>query len=568
MKKQKVLRKLKKVQMLEPSTVKSAPTRLTPVTVPKPQYRSFIGRILQSITAALLNPPKSNLARVAVAFDTHKATIAAPADEKKTNIYASYVAFCKVISGGVHPDTKEPLEILTPRSIEDWDEQRDKQKPKHGKHPHYRITKDKGNRFSRCLHCATEFTDGKGKTTQSVFAFCEETPITQGMCKRAWLEFRQPACLRGVERPVTFDKHIARSVSSYRLFRKNGTPRNVERRISVDLATMQVTPEWVESFVVKVDALKPSTKERKLPYKSKWCRGCEEYVEQSHSCQRHDAHLQHWQYYKTTSALLKTHQLLIADSVNLFAHMLEDMRRVMRLMKRMRRRVTSVADRIVVVSQSELDAMLPLNAWLPPSKSYVGDYLAKVNPRTCKHINLRSFTFSTGETIQSCPDCTAFDEERQDVLKTVNISALKGTQLREWDNKLKTEGLSEGRAAFHPSLCWGDFDDLADFDDVGGEASFNSGARVNTAGCVGTDGDGVHKDSSVRDRRANAIRREEAKHVPLTNSLCWWCGAELWDRKGTHFCPDTDHRQRFDEEVDELIRALQKLPTVKEKATT
>jgi hypothetical protein len=41
--------------------------------------------------------------------------------------------------------------------------------------------------FSRCLFCGTEFTDGKGRETLSNFAFCGETSLISGECKRAWI---------------------------------------------------------------------------------------------------------------------------------------------------------------------------------------------------------------------------------------------------------------------------------------------------------------------------------------------------------------------------------------------
>jgi hypothetical protein len=34
----------------------------------------------------------------------------------------------------------------------------------------------------------------------------------------------------------------------------------------------------------------------------------------------------------------------------------------------------------------------------------------------CTHPGLRTFTFSDGKTIQSCPACTKFDKPRRDVL--------------------------------------------------------------------------------------------------------------------------------------------------------
>ena len=34
----------------------------------------------------------------------------------------------------------------------------------------------------------------------------------------------------------------------------------------------------------------------------------------------------------------------------------------------------------------------------------------------CKHLQLKSFTFSDGQTIRMCPSCTKFDEHRRAVL--------------------------------------------------------------------------------------------------------------------------------------------------------
>jgi hypothetical protein len=38
---------------------------------------------------------------------------------------------------------------------------------------------------------------------------------------------------------------------------------------------------------------------------------------------------------------------------------------------------------------------------------------------TCAHPLIKSFTFSDGTTIQCCPDCTAFDKKRQEVLRQI-----------------------------------------------------------------------------------------------------------------------------------------------------
>jgi hypothetical protein len=47
--------------------------------------------------------------------------------------------------------------------------------------------KDRKQQFSRCLHCRTEFVDGQGRPVVSGFAFCGETLLVAGECKKAWL---------------------------------------------------------------------------------------------------------------------------------------------------------------------------------------------------------------------------------------------------------------------------------------------------------------------------------------------------------------------------------------------
>jgi hypothetical protein len=43
------------------------------------------------------------------------------------------------------------------------------------------------HKFTRCLFCDEEFTDASGRPTLTMFAFCGESPLATGECKRAWL---------------------------------------------------------------------------------------------------------------------------------------------------------------------------------------------------------------------------------------------------------------------------------------------------------------------------------------------------------------------------------------------
>jgi hypothetical protein len=55
----------------------------------------------------------------------------------------------------------------------------------------------------------------------------------------------------------------------------------------------------------------------------------------------------------------------------------------------------------------------PIESIPPPPGLYLDE---EIVAKRCTHPGLRSFTFRTGETIQSCPSCTKFDKPRRDVL--------------------------------------------------------------------------------------------------------------------------------------------------------
>lgn len=602
-KKKKVLRKKKKC-MTDLTTVTAAPT--SQVILPKTQYRSFIGRILTFIIESKLRPSKSNLARIVSELETPKTTIIGSADEQKIKDYASYVVYST--SFGV-----------IPRSIEDWDSLREQQRPTttqedsllHTK-PQREFTIDslivgqKTKQYlkgliatGKHLHDVPRFfpsmvrekvgtsnTNSQGnvvkRTIVRVVSVSEDRTgyvWQNGSCSE-FLPPIEPDCLHRIEHTVTFDRHVALSASSPFLFRGTGAPLNVEKPINIDLTpgALKITPEWADRQDLNVTTLKPSNKEKVLPFKSRWCVKCEDYFTQSHECQQdHDTHLEQWSYYKTATTLKKARKLVLADAqrreeqrlnrVFKFQMGLYRKGRTVVLMHKaawvqsfgglfshMMRRMTFVADCIVVRDLSTINVA-------PPSKPYAGDYMAWESSRTCKHTNLRGFTFKDGLTIQMCPDCTKFDEEREDVLKTINTVTPKSSQVREWNTRLEAEGLSEGRASFPKQLLWGDSIDLDHNTSSDGEESFTH-PGVNTAGAAGTNRDGEGSDSSSRDRRAKAILQDQNDHVTLTKSICLYCGADIWERKGTHFCPDTDCRQRFQEEKAEIRVDVERLKLI------
>ena len=189
----------------------------------------------------------------------------------------------------------------------------------------------------------------------------------------------------------------------------------------------------------------------------------------------------------------------------------------------------------------------------------VVDYLSV--PR-CNHGVKNSFTFSTGQTIEMCVECShaftstidtlnALDEHRRAVLRGGSVAKATPGAIALHDALLKTFNLSMERGMFHKSLLWGS---LSHFAGKVEELSNSYSHRVNTGGSVGTDHDGERHDSSPRDRRAKQWFEYQQTKEPNTESLCRYCGAPIYDRAGTHHCPDTDCRQRFWDEWDAGLR--------------
>jgi hypothetical protein len=192
--------------------------------------------------------------------------------------------------------------------------------------------------------------------------------------------------------------------------------------------------------------------------------------------------------------------------------------------------------------------------------SWVVDYLP-VPP--CTHYGVWDKTFSTGETIKMCPDCSnaftstetlnAFDKQRRIVL--MNGAVDKATPVAEalWDAQLDALELSMWRASIGVNFLWGDFDELADREDSASEQLFcTPSGRVSTVGSAGTDHDGERHDSNARDRRAKKWFAEQQGKEPKTETFDWWSGETIYDRAGTKFNTNTRNRQNFWEEWGRL----------------
>src|SRR6266404_5289741 len=106
--------KKKKVSMMKTAANPSSQTSpLSVDSVSQPQYKSFLGKLLPLLRELLLNPPKSNLARILSEPKPVHAPVVLSHDE---NVYNHYAAYCKSVG-------------VEPRTIEQWDSLRDAQQP-------------------------------------------------------------------------------------------------------------------------------------------------------------------------------------------------------------------------------------------------------------------------------------------------------------------------------------------------------------------------------------------------------------------------------------------------------
>jgi predicted RNA-binding Zn-ribbon protein involved in translation (DUF1610 family) len=236
----------------------------------------------------------------------------------------------------------------------------------------------------------------------------------------------------------------------------------------------------------------------------------------------------------------------------------------------------------------------------------------------CTHLLALDFTFiRTGETIKMCPDCTTFDAHRKQVLRTGQVDKASTGFIELWEaslkvlasrlssayDRVKLEGgyqlcndcgemlvnksdvcrrhdthythlgcdftinrLDLSDVAYQIPLNWlkGTLSHLA-----GGEEDSRIGGRVNTTGLVCDNVDGEDEvalqHSSSRDYREYNVYSAEQEREPKTLQTCLWCFDEFWERKGTDFCPETAHRQRFHDFINAWTLRLENKNRLKEK---
>lgn len=352
----------------------------------------------------------------------------------------------------------------------------------------------------------------------------------------------------------------------------------------------RTTPQWVApTFEViapdnPVAPAKPAQRAvkpvRKNKFASLWCPVCVDYVEQVHTCPIKPVAENVW--LKTATAL----------------HTARTMKQTRRSASRIPNFERAKLDHAVMLAESvpvTFHDVMPTSLYPfdlaieQRSTKQARNVVAEKKPR-CKHENLLSFTFSTGETITLCSGCG--QGRNHQVLLTQKFAApepftdnyitwrhreLPMAPVDAWyaeqcELELKRlgmtvyEGIQRGLVSYKGSP-----QNLELIAAARERDNLIGGKHVNTAG-VSAKHDGARDDSSVksgtakftaeweydrgdccsRDHRANQVIASAAKHVAKTIGTCLYCGKELEGRKGTKYCLGTDHRQRHWEQQNSL----------------
>ena len=496
---------------------------------PSKPLRSAMARILVRIREAMtlreevFNSP-SHLVRAvcsSVASSVSEPTpVSIPVIVNPTDTaYSTYVAYCKMI-GGVCPETHQPLE---PRRIELWNSLRNVQRTKlpdtflpsptdpTAENPQPNLKRDRvygipaKRQSSRCLSCKVVFTlvdldiSEEYKEKQVVVVYCKACATERCL--------QEPACQqRPVQRPITFDAHVARAT------RCPSLPKQVEKPISIDMGSLKITPPFAYRTPLVVNALTPRGETEMLPFKSRWCAKCVEYVEQTHAHPvSFDAHVALWPYYKNASGEQNACRVELAvirereevrlkrvaefeksdyqhkplwdnsfqgfcevfktgprvHSIRLTAAFIpaprpmayEPLERPVFIPRGLRpeaARCIHGLDKGCCVACEELMGHFRLfnvnGEWFHECGCPCGceghpvpTIKAAATKQTCKHLPVRSFVFSNWRVIEMCPDCTTFDETRKKVLRQGQLEKVSRAKEALWNRILVEESLSMDR---------------------------------------------------------------------------------------------------------------------------
>ena len=319
-------------------------------------------------------------------------------------VYSSYVAFCKVV--GAEPHT-----------IEYWDSLRDKQRPS---------------------PATTISTKVSKESTDEGYRVCPSPAGEPARFKRST-----------PERPITFDGYAARAASC---------PSLPTKQIEME--------EFAYRTPCVVNAVKPKGKTTTLPFESRWCRTCAEYVEQEHVCygnlrtsfphhyktatgehtarrvkyatarERETLWLKRVAEFETTWLGFITHVAPCDERGSYVKYATERELELIWLKRVAEFETTSHSQHKLLFDKSfQGFGEVVKSGTCVHTIDYVeqkhGKYglLAETNfiykpsqmkcctKSTCKHLLIRSFTFSTGATIEMCPGCTTCDAHRKKALR-------------------------------------------------------------------------------------------------------------------------------------------------------
>jgi hypothetical protein len=139
---------------------------------------------------------------------------------------------------------------------------------------------------------------------------------------------------------------------------------------------------------------------------------------------------------------------------------------------------------------------------------------------------------ASGQGIQLDIDPVTPADTAQDTEDDQHMKGVPLDQFHHWNKILAEYHLSMGRLNFALPLVF--MGDLAEFGEGGGDDGRSQGVRR---------GEAVKK--ARRKFYAKCARKKEQDREAHVKAACLWCGADIWSKVGTMFCPDTTHRQMF-----------------------
>lgn len=404
---------------------------------------------------------------------------------------------------------------------------------------------------------------GKSRLAQIVVGIAEKQQARSPQWTAPTFVIAQSTC------PPAPLSHLQKAYSSYVAFCKSvSSPDRTVEPLSIEhWDSLSSTPaRKLDLLTWKGTAWTPTERSiqplKKNAHASLWCAACENYTEQVHPSHPCIAPLG-----MIVAEMIKT---TVAEKIWPALHTLRrDPPKGLHIFEAAP--VHPLEHEIVYAERrrSYLKGSYQSTSWkaITHQREVFVDYLAV---HRCTHADTRSFTFSTGEAISCCSDCTRFDDARKVMLTQWKVAPpLPYTeQYVQWRNaclsmtpmeaigvswcegELTRLGLTRNAGVLRGLSYQGTSVKVEQINTARERDLFNGGKRVNTVSFAAKDDDGRQGanwfgigDHNSRDWRGTQMV-DDYQSVSATIGACLYCGKELAARKGTKYCLGTDHRQR------------------------